>query len=393
MERGRKAIRPGRLTEHESASNRTPRHINRNLIFNLIRKLQPISRADLARHTGLRRSTVSVIVEELLREEWLFEGEMGCPSRGRKPMLIQFNERRCVIALDIHPSQTTLALATLTGKTIAQHLIHLSPESEESMTAINNGIRSMMDSHPAMSFVGVGVCLPGRTDPNLETVVFAPRLNWPSIDIKARIREATGLPVEIDNVANACALAEVWFGNSETTGGLAVINVSEGIAVGMFLNSAILRGHMGMAGEMGHVQLKAEDGVLCACGNYGCWETLASNTAALRYHQELAGEYAAPDFDLLVRLALGGQKAAVTAISNAARELGRGIRLLLSGLAPREIVIVGDIARAWSLVEQIVEEEVRRGSLTPPEVVRCKNGDDDARLRGAAALILSEGSV
>jgi predicted NBD/HSP70 family sugar kinase len=381
------------LTGNQSASNRTPRHINRNLIFSLIRRHQPISRADLARRSGLRRSTVSLIIEELLSEEWVLEGEVGQPARGRKPVLIHFNEQRGVIALDIHPSQTTIALADISGRTVHQEIIPLTLGSSESLGAILEGIRAMMAAHPDRSFVGIGVCLPGRVDPENPQLLFAPRLNWPSVDVRGRIAEATGIPVEVDNVANACAQAEVWFGDSNGAGGLVVVNVSEGIAVGMYLNGKIFRGHKGMAGEFGHVQMQAEGGVLCACGNHGCWETLASNTAALRFHRELTGEHAAPTFDLLLGLALGGQAAAVEALTHIAAELGRGIRVLLSGFAPTEIVIVGDIARAWPLVGPLIEAEVHRGSMTPPAVLRCIHGDDDARIRGAVALTLSQGSV
>jgi len=96
-----------------SASNKIPRQINRNLIFNQIRTRQPVSRADLARVSGLQRSTVSLIVEELLAEKWIIEGSLGRLPRGRRPTFLNLNSQRGVLALDIHPAQTTLAVTDL----------------------------------------------------------------------------------------------------------------------------------------------------------------------------------------------------------------------------------------------------------------------------------------
>src|ERR1700677_1608625 len=109
------------FTNKLSASNKIPRQINRNLIFNQIRARQPISRADLARVSGLQRSTVSLIVEELLEERWIAEGSLGRLPRGRRPTFLNVNSQRGVLALDIHPSQTTLAVTDLGGRIITQH--------------------------------------------------------------------------------------------------------------------------------------------------------------------------------------------------------------------------------------------------------------------------------
>src|SRR5208337_1385854 len=108
------------FTNKQSASNKMPRQINRNLLFNQIRMHQPISRADLARVSGLPRSTVSLIVEELLAERWIVEGSMGRLPRGRRPTFLNLNGQRGVLALDIHPSQTTLAVTDLGGQIISQ---------------------------------------------------------------------------------------------------------------------------------------------------------------------------------------------------------------------------------------------------------------------------------
>jgi predicted NBD/HSP70 family sugar kinase len=382
------------LTGKQSASRGTPRNINRSLIFNQIRVRQPISRAELSRRTGLQRSTVSIIVEELIDKRWIVEGEIGQLPRGRHPTMIQLNHQRGVLALDIHPSEVTIAIADLSGRVVSQNVFMFPPDPTKALTSVLSGIRKAMNANKAMQFDGVGICLPGRTDRNLQKFIFAPRLHWPIAELKSRIQRATGLHVEMDNVANACVLAEVWFGDSDGAHDLVVINVSEGIGTGVFANGKILRGHHGMAGEFGHVQLFPDPGLLCECGNYGCWETLASNTAALRYFRESdASEEKEPTFGELVKLALGGDKAAIDALTRMASYIGRGIRMIISGLDPKEVVIVGDVNSAWHLLEPVIDAEMRRNSLAKPPLLRRTNHSNSARLRGAVALILSKVSA
>ncbi len=378
------------LSAKQSASKRTPRHINRNLIFNLIRARQPISRAELSRRTGLQRSTVSIIVEELIGKRWIVEGDAGRLPRGRRPTMIQLNNQRGVLALDIHPSEMTIAVAELSGRIVAQQVFVLPLDSPKALTAVLAGIRKVRSAYKAMHFDGVGICLPGRTDRNLQKFIFAPRLHWPIASLKSRIQNTTGLSVEMDNVANACALAEVWFEDSDGAHDMVVVNVSEGIGTGIFANGKILRGNNGMAGEFGHVQLFSEEAILCECGNYGCWETLASNSAALRYFRESKLSEKKPSFDRLLKLALSGDQAALDALAKMAMYLGRGIRMLISGLDPKEIVVVGDVTAAWHLMEPVIATEIRRNSLSQPPILRRTNYGNSARLRGAVALILSK---
>ncbi|MBN9616943.1 MAG: ROK family protein, partial [Acidobacteriales bacterium] len=340
----------------------------------------------------LQRSTVSLIVEELISERWILEGATGRLPRGRRPTLIKLNDQRAVIALDIHPAQTTVAVADLGGKIIAQNVIVLPHDAVKALPAIVSGIRKLIAAHKDKSFDGIGICLPGRADLRMQKLIFAPNLNWPVLGIKSRIHRATGLRVEMDNVANACALSEVWFGDSDSMHDLVVVNVSEGIGTGIFTNGQLLRGANGMAGEFGHVQIDPE-GPLCACGNHGCWETLASNRAALRYYSDLAPSAPAVSFDALLKLAQGGDKKAIAALEKMALQLGRGIRMIASALAPNEIVVVGDITAGWHTFGPIVEAELRKHSPSKSPILRPAYDGNAARLRSAVALVLSEGAV
>src|SRR6266568_4805377 len=140
-------IPPSRLfiEERLGASNRTPRQINRSLVLNQIRARQPISRADLARISGLQRSTISTIVEGLLDEGWVVESSIGESPRGRKPTHLVISTKRVVVA-----------------------------------------------DHPGCSFQGIGINLPGRFNRQLEKAVFAPNVGWPIAQIKSQVEQALG---------------------------------------------------------------------------------------------------------------------------------------------------------------------------------------------------------
>jgi predicted NBD/HSP70 family sugar kinase len=376
------------LEDKQSASNRTPRHINRNLIFNQIRTRQPISRADLARTSGLQRSTVSLIVEELLRERWIVEGLIGDAPRGRKPTGLVINNKRTVLAVDVHPSQTRLAVADLSGRITTQKQLQLPSDPKKVIRSIVSAIRNIISEHADCSFEGIGLTVPGRFSHQLKKTVFAPNVGWPIAEIKSRVEEATGLPVVADNVANACVLSEVWFGNTDETHDIVLVNVSEGIGTGIFINGGLVRGAGEMAGEFGHVQIDPE-GIPCGCGSRGCWETLASNRAGLRYYKEITGESLA-SIDGLLDLLEQDNASASEAITRMCRALGRGLHMIVTTLAPSEIVLVGEFTRAWSRVYSIVWDELRKFPLGALPTLRMATEPDTARLRSGVALVMSE---
>jgi len=383
------------------ASNKIPRQINRNLIFNQIRARQPISRADLARASGLQRSTVSLIVEELLADRWIVEGSMGRLPRGRRPTFLNVNSQRGVLALDIHPLQTTLAVTDVGGKIISQQRISLPSDPQKVIAAIVLAIQQLIALHHDRSFDGIGICLPGRLDlPHAKSPsrgsrtgrpIFAPNIHWPITEITAAVEKATGLPVVADNVANACALSEVWFGDSDAVRDLVVVNVSEGLGTGIFANGRMVRGEGGAAGEFGHVQMDP-GGLPCACGSNGCWETLAANPAGMRYYAELTGK-PSPPFEEVLNLFESGSSHAQEALERMAKELGRGMHMIACALAPSEIVVIGDVTASWERLGPVIETELRRNPLINVPRLRPGLEATTARLRSAVALIMQGAPV
>lgn len=386
------------LNDFQVATSETARDINRRIVLNLIRKHQPVSRAELSRQSGLQRSTVSAITEELISERWVKEGALGYLPRGRKPVHLHINEERAgIIGINIRPSGTTIALAALDTRFLARDAMPTSNNPQAFLRELNRRIGKLRKSHSQVNCEGIGIALPGRVDPKSGRLIFAPNLGWDAVDLKEPIEQATGLPVQLENAANACALAELWSGrHDESVRNLVAVTVSEGIGVGLILNGQLITGASGLAGEFGHVTLD-EDGPPCQCGNRGCWEVCGSNSAAVRYYAQ-ANSSGRPSrstlslsFDDLLQLVREGDAKASAALDRMAHFLGAGLAMLVGGLAPDAIVVIGEVTGAWDLVGPIVErtlkERLGRRAVTP---VIPSRPDLELRLRGTITLVLQK---
>ncbi len=377
------------LKRMQGASSEVVRDINRSIVLNLIRTRQPISRADLARASGLQRSTISLIAEELIGERWVIEGPTGRLPRGRRPTFLRLNEERVIIGIDIRPSQITLAVGNVNGRFTSQEILATPPSPKAALETLIQRIQPVIRSCREKKIEGIGVTLPGRT--RAGSLVFSPNLKWPEFDIRTPLAKATGLDVEMDNAANACVLAAVWFDHVEACRNLVAVTVSEGIGAGLLIDGQLVRGAHGMAGEFGHVPLDPE-GPACGCGSRGCWEVYASNRAALRYYHGAKPQAAGLSFSDLLSLAEQGDARAAKALETMAHYLGRGMRMIVAGLAPERILIIGDLTRCWHRFGPVIETEVQAQVLRggcPPQLVPIYEGGT-ARLRGAIALVLQK---
>ena len=373
------------------ASTEVVRDINRRIVLNLIRTRHPISRADLARVSGLQRSTVSSIVEQLIEERWVLYGATGRLPRGRRPTFLRLNDERVIVGVDIRPTQTTVALADANGNFISQEMVPTPSDPQVAVTNLIESIQRIIRTCHGKKIEGVGISLPGRFSPESDRLVFAPNLHWRDFDIHSPIMKATGLEVEMENAANACVLAAVWFDRLEECQNFVVVTVSEGIGTGILVNGRLVHGMNGMAGEFGHVPLVPE-GPQCGCGSRGCWEVFASNSAGLRYYSESGKEPEGLSFPDLLSRADQGDVRAAQAVEKMAHYLGRGMRMIVAGLAPERIIVVGDLTRSWHRFGPVIEAEVQQQVLPggrPPRLVPAHE-DGRARLRGTIALVLQK---
>jgi predicted NBD/HSP70 family sugar kinase len=393
------------LTNFSVATSDTVRNINRRIILDLIRTRQPVSRADLARLSGLQRSTVSLITEQLQAEQWITQGALGHLPRGRKPRFLHLNvERAGIIGVNVRPTNTTIALANLNAQFIAHDSFPTNSDPDIFIKDLTERLQEFIKLYPHIYFEGIGVSMPGRVDSISKKLVFAPNLGWRDVDLQTPLEKATGLLIEIENAANACALAEIWFDRrSNGVHDLIAVTVSEGIGTGIVTNGQLLRGINGLAGEFGHVSLD-ESGPLCKCGNRGCWEVYASNTAAINEYVQSAStgngskkqnghfETDKPSFDDILHLSEQGDVRATETIERMGHYLGVGLSMLISGMAPGMIVLIGEITRAWTRIEPIIKDVLNKRLQSSYSGTRIVPAEDNLqpRLRGSVALILQK---
>lgn len=388
------------LAYAQVASSEVARDMNRDVVLELIRAQQPLSRADLARLSGLQRSTVSEIVQDLMREEWVREGSIARRPRGRRPTMLGLNEDLVVLAVDVHPRQAIVAVVDLNGHFLSRDVVTIASNPERAIQQMIDSMRALRQKHPGKSFEGIGISVPGRVDAETQRLVFAPNmatntpsnLRWSNVDLRGTVEKSMGLQVEIENAANAWLLSEMWFGKMDGVRNAVLVTIAEGVGTAILSNGQPVYGKNGMAGEFGHIVVDPQ-GPKCACGARGCWETFASSNAALRYFAERKQNAAKPGLGDLQTLAEEGDKDAVAALVEQAEAIGRGLRLVTASLSPEVIFIAGDITQAWRLAGPVIDAEMRKSLLTgsPPRLAPSEEGGL-ARLRGAAALVLQRHS-
>ena len=390
--------RPGRgikrvdLAYVELASSENARDINRDIVLEIIRARQPISRADLARFSGLQPSTISSIVEQLIREKWVAEGAIVRRPRGRRPTLLSLNDQLAILVADIRPNLAIVALVDLNERFIAREVVTLVSDPETCANKIIDCMQTMRANHSHLSFEGIGLSMPGRVHPGTQRLLLAPNLKWGDYDIRKVVEKKMKLPVELANAANAALLSELWSGRLDGVRNAVLITISEGVGAAILANGQIITSKNGLAGEFGHVPFDPT-GPMCGCGQRGCWEMFASSNAALRYFHEEKPHSRASNIQDLLQLAEEGDEAAVSAITRQAQALGRGLRMVTVTLAPEVILITGDLASSWSRFGPIVKSELAGTMLAgaPPRLELTKDREM-SRLRGAAAVVLQRHS-
>jgi len=294
-------------------------------------------------------------------------------------------------------------VADLNTRFLSQESFETPQAPEGLIVELAGRVRRLKRDHPKTTFEEIGVSVPGRVDRYAQRLVFAPNLGWLDVDLKDQLERVTGLPVSVENAANACALAEVWSGPLAGAQDLVAVTVSEGIGTGIIADGHLVRGPSGAAGEFGHVCLNPE-GPACKCGSRGCWEVYASNTAAVRAFNEglpagqekerkteVSTSSPVKDFSELLGRFRQGDDRAGEVLENMAQYLGLGLSMLVNGLAPSVITIVGEVTRAWDrvgpIVHQVIEQRARTHART-----RIVPTDDvlQPRLRGTVALVLQK---
>jgi predicted NBD/HSP70 family sugar kinase len=350
------------------------RDINQTVFLHLIREKQPISRADLAKHTGLRAGTVSTIVNRLIKSGLVYEGTEGPSSGGRPPKYLYINsESFYVLAIDIGVTDTAYAVSDFNGRILQQASVLTEGEPEQFLTTLAQSIESLVASHfPRARFAAVGVSLPGLIDRETGSIVSSPNLEWTDVPVRKILQDKLGLPVFVENDANAAAFSELWYGplDEAAVQTLLFILVVEGLGTGLIINRELRVGPRFGLGGFGHMSIDP-NGELCSCGRRGCWETFASERATVERFHRVTAKQGLPFVGIkdLITRAKNGESMALESIKITAEYLGEGISNLVHGIYPEAVVIGGNITAAWPIIEPIIRDRLRSKYVVDPDQI------------------------
>jgi predicted NBD/HSP70 family sugar kinase len=294
----------------------------------------------------------------------------------------------------VSTTQTTVAVADLVGRVVERETFDTDPDVTITLRRLTSAVQRFIRGNTNIE--GIGVSIPGVVDPESRVALFIPHFKWRNWPLASELRKSTGLPVTVDNDANAAALAELWLGRPEIRDvrDFILVLVHEGLGTGIIFDGQVYQGVAGAAGEFGHMTIGKGAPVVCAAGSDECWEAFASERAALaRYKQRRDGK---ADSDLtfgkLIDNAFAKDEDARAALVETAHYLGLGIANLTKGLSPEAVILAGDISRAWPLIA----DELRRtlaanticSDLVSAPVLPSTLGED-TRLMGALSLVLA----
>ncbi|WP_082235709.1 ROK family transcriptional regulator [Halobacillus massiliensis] len=335
---------------------------NKTLVLDTIRNHSPISRADVAKKTGLNKGTVSSQVSELLDEELIYEKGPGKSSGGRRPVMLLFNQKAGYsIGIDIGVNYILGLLTDLEGNIVGETFTGFKNLSYQSITKkIFHVVDELMAACPLSKYhiVGIGIGVPGAVNKHGQ-VLYAPNLGWQNIDLKPLMEKRYDCPVVIENEANAGAYGEKRFGPNVNENDLVYVSVGVGIGVGFILNGELYRGTGGFSGEMGHTSIEV-NGQKCRCGNRGCWELYASEQALIKK----ADENADPEtLEIMLKKAESGDKEAIETFHNIGKYLGAGVANIINSFNPKQVIIGNRLAAAKRWLENPMLEQTKNSAL------------------------------
>jgi len=328
------------------------RSLNRSLVLDHLRAHGTASRASVAEGTGLAKPTVSLIVEDLVREGLVEEVGRGSASAqgGRPPVLLQFNRRSShLLGLHVGVSSTTAVLADALGTEIARAQVR-TPRSP-ARTAVRRiaGLARDLLAEQGVSAERVataGICLPGLVAADSGTLLLAPNLGWRDVPVQALLEEELGIPVAAHNASQTSLLAEVTEGAATGDGDVVLVYAGAGIGAAAMVGDALVSGDQGLAGELGHCRV-VDDGDRCGCGGRGCLETVASAHAVVAAVARRWGREPS-SFREVADAAAAGDPVAREELARAGTTLGRAASWLVNLLAPRSLVLAGGMLDAGS---------------------------------------------
>lgn len=360
-------------------------------VFTTLLSLGPMSRVDLARHTGLSQAAITRAVRPLLDERFVIEEpyQPSGRSTGRPALSLRVIETRAAfIGIKITEDEVIAVLTDLRAQ-IRQtlHVPLTTHQVDEVVAVVASAVDELGGGRGRLRALGVSVS--GDTDPTVGFVRASAFLGWRNVPLGYLVQTATGVPTALDNDVRALTVAEQLFGAGAGASSFALVTVGAGIGCGLVVHGRVIAGAHGVAGELGHLPIFPGDGPECACGNRGCLEAIASDHAILRDVRELTGSGNLTLCECL-DLAHRGEDAVRAVYARAGHAIGLGIASVANLIGPSRIILSGEGLAAYDLFEgQIRHAFAERafGAAADCElIVRPLPFDEWAR--GAAAIAI-----
>jgi N-acetylglucosamine repressor len=384
--------------------SRAMREVNRSIVLDIIRRGGRVSRTDLARRSTLTKPTVSAIVEDLLARGIVQEVGYGktVASGGRRARLLEFNDASAAyLGICFGVDTTTVGLADARGEIRVRREVpthHADPEATVAAAAALAEEVCESAGFPRDRLQGVGVTVPGLVKVESGLVATAPNLSWTEVPIRDMLAASLGVPVVVNNVTSASAIAESRAGVAKGVRSFVWAYVDSGVGAGIVIDGHVFSGTQGFSGEIGHCAVVA-GGPLCSCGMRGCLETLVSGPAIVRAAEAAlaSGEQtslrsATPlDQAAVANAARAGDAVALRIYAAVGEHLGVGVSYLVNILDPQMIVLGGGVMEASDLLLEGTRSSIARHSLKGSRIpVIVSALGDDAGLIGAVFAAMDQ---
>jgi predicted NBD/HSP70 family sugar kinase len=354
------------------------RRLNSAAVLHAVRADGPVSRAELARVTGLSKPTVNAAVELLLEQGYVSEdGEASSGRPGRRPRLLRFaSGLGHVLGIDIGANKVLVLVADLSGEVLATERRRTEPGAL--LEQVEEAAAAALAAAEVSALNAVGVGTPGVVDPVSGRVSLAPQLpGWEGIELGSRLEPAFGCPVLVDNEVRLSLLAERWRGAAQEIDDAFFVQIGIGIGGGVLFGGKVYRGAGGAAGEIGYLPLFDEEE---ASDGLGPFEHAAGGTAFARLAQK-AG-LAAVDAETVFAAAAAGDATAIEVLETLLDRLARGIAAAIVVLNPATVIIGGGISRAGEQLRGPLEQRIRALVPVPPRIILSQLGDEAVALGG-----------
>ncbi|WP_073296910.1 ROK family transcriptional regulator [Atopostipes suicloacalis] len=373
--------------------------VNKKAVLNKIRLHGPISRANIAKETGLTPPTVTNIVKELIEEFFVKESHLGESSGGRKPTLLHLNEDGYyVIGVDAGSNTIEAAVCNIYGHALlrSENKIPKTIDSEPFLNIMIQTIRTLLEDETVQpdKIIGIGVAMHGVMNIEEGISYYSSNSGLKNVPVKSELEKEFGYEVKLENNSRALALGEFWFGGFEHVNRFCAINVGRGVGSGLVVNGKLIHGPQYVAGEIGHTVISV-GGDLCTCGNRGCLETFVSGGSIVKRAKEQINH--APNSltaEDVYHYAVEGNEDYIRVLEETGYYLSIGLLNLINTENPDTIVLGGGVMRSAEFLMPILLKNIREKALTHKlrDEVNILVGklDDDATLLGAAALLFNE---